>query len=345
MSFLARNEYLLEEIDYYHGQISARLVGDQWSETYRRVWESVCLQLGWDDCIVVDGPGERMVRTLLRRTRYARRWVYESPVLKRELVLPRSTSVTCRTMFGFELVTNGQDAWEPLAHGLLEPGETLLISRLLPYVEYFVDVGAGSGYFSFLAAQQGVAVTAFEPSPPRHKQLRAGIAANRFANVAAPACSVGDTPQGGAFYLESGPQVKPLSMADYRATGSLARLAAGLEPKLLQGAADWLGAYDAPTVVVAGETGRPGLPRMAEELAKYDYRIFAVARQPVHGAPLLAPPGNAAGQPASYLALPPMTQDLAEPLGRPVDLRVFTPTEKLENLYCFMRNSFDEARM
>ena len=118
MSFLVRNEYLLEGIDYYHGQISARLIDDRWSGNYRQVWDSVCMQLGWYDCIAAGGRGEMMIRTLLKRTRFARRWVFESPVLKGELGLSRTNSVACRTLFGFELLTNGQGSWEPLAHGI-----------------------------------------------------------------------------------------------------------------------------------------------------------------------------------------------------------------------------------
>lgn len=346
MSFLARNEYLLGEIDYYHGQICARLTDDRWSENYRQIWDAVCLQLGWyeyDDA----GPRDRVVRSLLRRTRYGRRWAVESPVLTSAFGLSRTASIACRTLFGFDIVTDGWGAWQPLAHGLAEPGETLLAMRLLPYIDYLIEVGAGNGYFAFLAAQSGMTVTALEPSPLEYKQLRAGMAMNGFAGIAAPVCSAGESAGGGALYLENGPTVTPFVLADYRAAGSLVRLGvAGLGLPLLQGAADWLGTYDAPVVMVAAGTepsdGR-GAPPVVRELARYDYSVFAVNRDPGHGAPLLWPADGAARREAAgYVALPPMAQDLAGPLAGPVDMRVFTPTGKLENLFYFVKNSFEE---
>lgn len=344
MSFLARNEYLLGEIDYYHGQISARLSDDRWSENYRRIWDAVCLQLGWYEHDAA-GPRDRLARTLLRRTRYGRRWAVESPVLSAAFGLSRTASIACKTLFGFDLVTDGWGAGEPLATGWAQPGETLAVMRLLPYLDYLIEVGSGNGYFAFLAAQHGAAVTALEPSPLEYKQLRSGMALNGFSDIAAPVCSAGESASGGALYLESGLSVKPLSLADYRATGSLVRLAlAGVGLPLLTGAADWLAAYDAPVVIIAAEAaGVEKPPAAARELARHGYGVYAVNGEPGHGAPLLWPlEGAPRGAAGAYLALPPMAQDLAEPLARPVDMRVFTATAKLENLFYFVKNSFEE---
>jgi SAM-dependent methyltransferase len=253
-------------------------------------------------------------------------------------------------LFGFDVMTDGWGPWEQLAAGMAEAGETLLVMRLLPYMEYMLEVGAGNGYFSFIAAQNGAAVTALEPSPLEHKQLRAGIAVNGFTNVAAPVCSAGESAAGGVLYLEGGPTLNALTLADYRATGSLVRLAAPeCSLPLLSGAKDWLGAYDAPVLLMAAgrEAGAGGQGKKVlaavNELTGYDYSLFAVSRRPEHDAPLLAPlagdPGRAA---ACFLGLPPMAHDLAEPLTKRVDLRVFMPTAKLENLYYFVKNSFEE---
>lgn len=349
MSFLARNEYLLGEIDYYHEQVCARLTDDRWSENYRQIWSAVCLQLCWYEFDGAAGPGDKLVRSLLRRTRYGRQWPLDSPVLNSTISLSRTESIACRTLFGFDVVTDGWGSWEQLAAGLSEPGETLLVLRLLPYVEYSLEVGAGNGYFAFLAAHNGVTVTAFEPSPLEHKQLRAGIAANGFANVTAPVCSAGESADGGVLYLEGGPKMAALTLAEYRAISSLVRLASpecGLT--LLRGAADWLKAYDAPILVVkAGTDGAAGLPgnvlAAVQELARYDYGLFVVSSRPAHGTALLTPlTGDAGRAAACFLALPPMTHDLAGPLSKQVDMRVFTPTATLENLYYFVKNSFEE---
>ncbi|MDT8900816.1 hypothetical protein [Anaeroselena agilis] len=349
MSFLARNEYLLGEIDYYHGQVCARLTDDRWSENYRQIWRAVCLQLCWHECYDAAGPGERMVRALLRRTRYGRQWPPDCPVLNGPVSLSRTESIACRTLFGFDLITDGWGDWEALARGFSEAGETLLVLRLLPYMEYLLEVGAGNGYYSFLAAQNGLAVTALEPSPLEYKQLRAGAALNGFAGIAAPVCSSGESAAGGALYLEDGARVKPLQLADYRAAGSLVRLAAaGFGLALLKGAADWLAAYDAPVLLVAAANGpedgpNGSVPAAVRELARYDYGLYTVSREPAHGAPLLAQleasVHRAAG--GSFLALPPMAQDLAEQLTKPVDTRVLTPTARLENLLYFVKTSFE----
>ncbi len=345
MSFLARNEYLLGEIDYYHEQVCARLTNDRWSDNYRQIWNAVCLQLCWYEHDDAAGPGDRLIRKLLRRTRYGRQWPVDSPVLNGTIGLSRTESIACRTLFGFDVVTDGWGPWEQLATGMAEAGETLLVLRLLPYVEYVLEVGAGNGYFTFIAAQSGAAVTALEPSPLEHKQLRAGIAVNGFANVKAPVCSAGESAAGGVLYLEGGATVNPMTLNDYRATGSLVRLAAPeCSLSLVRGAKDWLGSYDAPVLVVAA--GRDGAGRSAlaavKELAGYDYSLFAVSRQPEHGAPLLTPlagdPGRAS---VCFVGLPPMAHDLAEPATKRVDMRVFTPTAKLESLYYFVKNSFE----
>ncbi len=348
MAFLARNEYLLGEIDYYHEQICARLAADRWSENYRQIWNAVCFQLGWEGYGEVAGPGERMVRNLLRRTRYGRQWPLDSPVLSGSVGLSRTDNIACRTLFGFDLITDGWGEWEPLACGVVAAGETLVMLRLLPYLEYMVDVGAGKGYFVFLAAQNGVAVTALEPSPSEYKQLKTGIAVNGFANVAAPACSIGGSAAGGSFYVEDKKTVKTLALGEFRAAGSLIRLAVPeFARSLLGGIADWLTTYDAPVLLVTagteqGDGQADGVPPAVRELARYGYSLFAVGRQPEHGAAPLFPLGSR-GRPAGcFLALPPMAKDLAELLAKPVDMRVFTLTVKLENLYYFVKMSFDE---
>lgn len=349
MSFLARNEYLLGEIDYCHDQLCARLSDDTWSANYREIWDSICLQLKWHDYLVDERRSDRLVRRLIGHTRYGRLWSFDSPVLNGTVALARSTPIACRTIFGFDLFTTGQGPWETIAYGVFEPGETLLLMRLLPYVDYLLEVGAGNGYYSFLAAQHGVGVTAIEPSPAVHKLLRSGISLNGFGTMSAPQCSVGETAAGGTIYLESGSAVKPLSLNDYRAASTLVKItASGFEESLLPGAADWFAAYDAPIFIItapAMEDGRTRVlgPELMRKLAECDYRVFAVSRQPGHGAALLMPAGASSKEPVgAFLALPPMAQDLAESLSKPVDMRVFTATAKLENLYHFVKTTFDE---
>lgn len=347
MSFLARNEYLLGEIDYCHDQLCARLTGDAWSANYREIWDNICLQLRWYDYVVDERATDRLVRRLLGHTRYGRLWPFDSPVLNGTIALARSTPIACRTIFGFELFTSGQGPWETIAYGVSEPGETLLLMRLLPYVDYLLEIGAGNGYYSFLAAQHGVSVTAIEPSPGSHKLLESAISLNGFAGMTAPQCSVGETAIGNTIYLENGAAVKPLALSDFRAAGTLIKFTAGgFAQPLLPGAADWLAAYDAPIFLIsppaADSRARDIPPELVRQFADCDYDIFAVIREPGHGTPLLAPAAGVKEPVAAFLALPPMAQDLSEPLAKPVDMRVFTATTKLENLYHFVKTTFDE---
>jgi hypothetical protein len=347
MSFLARNEYLLGEIDYCHDQLCARLTDDAWSTNYGKIWDNICLQLRWYDYLVDQRAADKLVRRLLGHTRYGRLWPFDSPVLNGTITLARSSPIACRTIFGFDLLTTGQGPWETIAYGVFEPGETLLLMRLLPYVDYLLEIGAGNGYYSFLAAQNGVSVTAIEPSPAEYKLLRSGISLNGFAGLSAPLCSVGETATGRVIYLENGSMVKTLALADYRAAGTLIKLTGSGFEQLLTGAVDWLATYDAPSFMITAPAvhgqARTLPPEVLKLFADCDYQVYAVIHQPSHGFELLVPPAQAPKEPVdAFLALPPMAQDLAESLTKSVDMRVFTDTAKLENLYHFVKTTFDE---
>lgn len=344
MSFLARNEYLLSEIDYYHAQICARLTQDAWSQNYREIWNTVCFQLNWYGYPTAEPPRDSVVRRLLGYTRYGRFWSVDSPVLNSAIALSKDTAVPCRTLFGFDLYTTGLGSGELFAHGVLDRSGTLVVLRLMPYLLQFIEVGAGNGYFSFLAAQQGLPVVAIEPAVGEYGRLAAGVERNGFGNITALPCSLENRSDGLGYSIESGKAGKELELGDYRAAGSLVRIdAPGAALSLLRRAGDWLAAYDAPVLLL--ETGcataqETGL--ILSELNGRDYLIYAVNRTPKHqGTPLLPGDEPACRLTSSFLALPPMAGDMADLLSRPVDMRVFTLTEKLENLCHFVKGSFE----
>jgi len=344
MSFLARNEYLLSEIDYYHAQICARLTQDAWSQNYREIWNTVCFQLNWYGYTTTEAPQDTVVRRLLGYTRYGRFWSVDSPVLNSTIVLSKDTAIPYRTLFGFDLYTTGHGAGEPLAHGVMDRGETLVILRLMPYLMHFVEIGAGNGYYSFIAAQHGIPVVAMEPSIGEYGRLAAGVERNGFGNVRALSYSIYNHPDGLRYYVESGKESKHIELNDYRAAGTLVRIdAPGAVLSLLRQADDWLAAYDAPVIlmetayITASETGL-----LFKALTDRDYQLYAVNCAPKHkSTPLISRDESAFKMTSCFLALPPMAKDMAELLGKPIDMRVFTFTEKLENLCYFVKGSFE----
>lgn len=75
------------------------------------------------------------------------------------------------------------------AAGCYEPQQTEAVKRIVKRGWTFIDVGAGIGYYSMLAARIGCAVRAFEPSTVNADMVRRAIAANgadvRLFDVAA----------------------------------------------------------------------------------------------------------------------------------------------------------------
>lgn len=71
-------------------------------------------------------------------------------------------------------------------HGGYRPADTLLLDAILPRAKLFYDIGAGWGYFTWLAATNpgfDGTVFSFEISPSRVSELEKIRTAARFANV------------------------------------------------------------------------------------------------------------------------------------------------------------------
>ncbi len=83
------------------------------------------------------------------------------------------------------------------ASGVWEPFETELVARLLQVASaagrpLFVDCGANIGWFTLLAAELGVDVVAFEPTPANAALLRRNVATNGLdGHVAVHECALG----------------------------------------------------------------------------------------------------------------------------------------------------------
>lgn len=99
-----------------------------------------------------------------------------------------SRSKPVKTPFGFSLI--GDPSMEK---GTFEPEETRLLSKLLPGVSTFVDVGANVGYYACLARSLGCAVVAIEPLPSNLKRLLYNLSLNGWNDTQVIPLGMGDT--------------------------------------------------------------------------------------------------------------------------------------------------------
>lgn len=88
------------------------------------------------------------------------------------------------TPLGFKLTSGLHPAYELMRTGMFEIEETAIISKLLPHVDVFVDVGANLGYYTCLALQSGKPVIAFEPQQQNLQCLFQNLIANGWEDNA-----------------------------------------------------------------------------------------------------------------------------------------------------------------
>lgn len=88
------------------------------------------------------------------------------------------------TPLGFKLTSGLHPAYELMRTGKFEVEETAIISRLLPRVDVFVDIGANLGYYTCLALQSGKPVVAFEPQQQNLQCLFQNLTANGWEDKA-----------------------------------------------------------------------------------------------------------------------------------------------------------------
>ncbi|PHS25236.1 MAG: hypothetical protein COA83_05985 [Methylophaga sp.] len=88
------------------------------------------------------------------------------------------------TPLGFKLTSGLHPAYELMRIGKFEVEETEIITRVLPHVDVFVDIGANLGYYTCLALQSGKPVIAFEPQQQNLQCLFQNIRANGWEDSA-----------------------------------------------------------------------------------------------------------------------------------------------------------------
>jgi len=110
------------------------------------------------------------------------------------------------TPLGFKLNSGFHPAYKMMRNGTFEVNETAIISKLLPSIDLFVDVGANLGYYTCLALQSGKPVIAFEPQQQNLKCLFQNLKTNEWEkNVEIFPLALSDHPGLLNLYGASGP--------------------------------------------------------------------------------------------------------------------------------------------
>lgn len=81
-----------------------------------------------------------------------------------------------------------------------EKQETEIVKKLLPVIDYFIDVGAHIGYYTCLAACNGKEILAFEPIEQNYETLLKNIAVNRFDGIVSYNVALGRDKREAAVY-------------------------------------------------------------------------------------------------------------------------------------------------
>lgn len=88
------------------------------------------------------------------------------------------------TPLGFKLTSGLHPAYELMRIGKFEVEETAIIRKLLPKVDFFVDIGANLGYYTCLALQSGKPGIAIEPQQQNLQCLFQNLTANGWEDRA-----------------------------------------------------------------------------------------------------------------------------------------------------------------
>jgi FkbM family methyltransferase len=83
------------------------------------------------------------------------------------------------TVMGFKLVGHIKST----EAGLFEPEESKLFCKILPKVDYVINIGANTGYYCCLALKEGKRVIAFEPIMSNLRLLLKNIEINNWASL------------------------------------------------------------------------------------------------------------------------------------------------------------------
>jgi FkbM family methyltransferase len=287
---------------------------------------------------------------------------------------------TYPTPYGFKFSSCGLDFWQVLAtgHYSTELPETLLMLRLLPAIEGFVDVGANIGFYSLLIGAQSagrVPVISYEPSDENFKTFHHTIQLNGLQDqIKAERKAVGSLAGKADLYLSAcgsgghtlvlstqagNPKerevvsVIPLDQTrtdhHFENKKTLIKIdVEGFEQAVFEGAAAWMASAQPPIFLFEAWPPSKALPgptleALMDQLWQCRYVVFAIETLKDNSR-LLRKLTKGTIEPAligNYLALPEWALPVLPELNKPVDIRLFTETRRLEAVNAFLVRSLE----
>lgn len=389
MTLIQTHEQLLESIDLNCAALQSLALQQpsvrvsSWLNHFNHLWAVLRDQAGWTPI-----PSRR--RQWLERLFPLRQFTPDdtqapalmSPIWDQENLyhsFPPDVT-TYPTAYGFKFSSCGLDFWQVLAtgHYSTELPETLLMLRLLPAIETFVDVGANIGFYSLLIAAQSagrVPVVSYEPCEENFKTLLHTIRLNGLQDqIKAERKAVGNltgeadlylsaSGSGGHSLLSRAPSTKiqnrehvpvlPLDQTrlDHRIENKKTLIkidVEGFEQAVFEGAGAWMACAQPPIFLFEAWPPSKALPgptleTLMNQLWQCRYVVFAIEtlkdgsrllRKLTKGTIEPAPIGN-------YLALPEWALPVLPELNKPVDIRLFTETQRLEAANAFLARSLE----
>lgn len=219
-------------------------------------------------------------------------------------------ALTLKTIFGFSLLLSADDDSNIFADGYnsTEAAENILILKATANCDYFFDVGANIGYYSFLIAQsrqQEVTIFAFEPVSNNFAKLSKGIEINQYQQIVKPlkvAVGAQNQPEIDIHinrYGSGGNSILPFSDArmgsDFSEKAPLISLdqfleqnkiypnnsflkidVEGFEEEVIKGAKGFLTSSRPPIILIETFPKRNADIRVLSQLSKWGYEVWGV---------------------------------------------------------------------
>lgn len=408
-NFLEKNVEVLKQIDSTYKEIKTTINTNKnepdintWGKHFHRVWDELQTQAGWSTAkkskirLFIDRlfPKFRKRRSLkiyfLSKifpslkplAKQQEPFFTQSPILQNgsdvAVTFPPEKS-TYKTVYGFNMCSSGFDILYPLmtGHFSMELSETLLMLRILPHIDTFIDVGANIGFYSLLMAHEdrnNISIYAFEPGTENLKTLSAAIKANnmeskikvlpyalsdkpgicelQLASFCSGDNSITPSPKVGIRGSES---VKVETLDNivekfgFKQKNCFIKIdVEGHEEMVLMGGKNFFSSDNKPIVLVESWPISKKHPKnnniyVLSFLESCGYDIFSVFHPRQGESPLLPfstkHPRKNRPPIANYVAIPKSKPKLLTILNEPVDMRVFSSTEALSLIEKFLNNT------
>jgi|GEM_PF-5008428 FkbM family methyltransferase len=280
---------------------------------------------------------------------------------------------THQTIYGFNLSTFGNNWWTTIAtgHYFIEPSETVILLRLIPYIDYFIDIGANIGFYSLMMSHEGINSIAFEPSPECLYSFKKSVATNNLKDkIQIHPAAIGEKKGKTILYCNyydcgitiprsPGMQttkeiVVPVDTLDniFAKNKNLLQKRVllkidieGAELEALNGGESCLSSRNKPIILIEAawhQNENYAYQAIIKKLHNFGYTVYSVL-QAQHNQTLLEKITNLdsfEGSPTcDYLAIPSEDESIISVLNKPMDMRLFTNPDQLNSLNSFLQNT------